>query len=318
MVRSSWQRLCAGLCVCLLVAGPAAARKPVGKLVTFEGYVEVSSDGVTWRVADRARNLFPGYLVRTGKDARAQIVETLGADERARDVGAFTTVEVTRDGVRLVPGTLSEPASSGGLFGFLSALERKFSRDQRYTTVRRNLVDATKVQTARDVVLAADYPELAWQNAGAAYRYRLVIGGRAIDVPAAAADQDFVSFTVPVQAAGSHPYRIEVLSADGSRVFADDNEGTLTWLAAEQAGPLVAQHRALLADRGRDDLDIVEFLMENGLVVQAMLHARAYVADNPDDVYMSQQLAKAYALLELDALQKREADRFQVIVRDEG
>lgn len=313
MMNSGWRRVAFGLAVSALLTTPLLARAPIGKLVSFEGFVEVSSDGVNWRVADRARNLFPGYLVRTGKDSRAQIVETLGKEEHTREVGPFSTVEVTRDGARLLPGSLSEARGQTGIFGFLSALERKFSRDQRYTTVRRNLVDVTRVKTPRDVVLSADYPELVWQNAGAAFRYRLLVDGQAIDVPAAAAEQDFVSVSVPTQTGGSHAFLIEVMAADGSRAFADNAEGTLTWLPPEQSSTLVAQHRAMLEDRTKDDLQIVEFLLENGLLVQAMLHARAYSRDNPDDAYMSQQLAKTYTLLELEAMQKREADRFQTI-----
>ena len=292
----------------------AWARAPVARLTEYTGAVEISNDGKQWRPVTRAKLLFAGTEVRTGKDGRATLIASAG--NTSLELQASTVVEVREGDLHVVSGHAAKPRSESPVLGFFADLQRRWESRQRYTTVRRGVDNPWQVETANAVTAGADYPNLVWQNGGNDVTYRLTVDSQVFNVPAATSGAPFVSYAPAGIAAGVHQYRIEVLDRAGAVKYTDKDGGKLTWLTPEKSKALHAQHAAMLADKRKDDDEIAEFLVSNGLLVPAMEHYRGVTAANPGEVDALPALLKLYAGLRLDALRAQEASVYNRLAKE--
>ena len=291
--------------VIALLADNALARAPVAKLTEYTGAVEVSVDGKQWRPVTRAKLLFAGAEVRTGKDGHATLIAS--ANNAALELQADTVVVVRDKDLQVVSGEAAAPRSRSGLFSFFADVQRRWESRQRYTTVRRGVENPWQVETANAISVSANYPDLVWQNGGSDVTYRLTVDGKVFAVPGVAADAPFVRFGLTDLAPGAHQYRIEVLDQTGVVKYTDKDGGKLTWLTAQKSQAVHTQHAAMLADKTKDDDEIAEFLAGNGLLVPAMEHYRAVTLANPAEIDVLPAVLKLYAGLRLDTLRQQEA-----------
>lgn len=294
--------------VIALLADNALARAPVAKLTEYTGAVEVSVDGKQWRPVTRAKLLFAGTEVRTGKDGHATLIAS--ANNSALELQGNTVVAVRDKDLHVVSGEAAAPRAQSGLFSFFADIQRRWESRQRYTTVRRGVENPWQVETANAVSASADYPDVVWQNGGNEFTYRLTVDGKVFSVPAAAADAPFVRYALTGISPGAHQYRIEVLDQTGAVKYTDKDGGKLTWLTAQKSQTVHKQHVAMLADKSKDDDEIAEFLAGNGLLVPAMEHYRAVTAANPAEIDVLPALLKLYAGLRLDTLRQQEATTY--------
>ena len=282
----------------------SAARAPVAKVTEFTGAVEVSTDGKRWRPLKRAKLLFAGYRVRTGVNGAATVMSQ--GSESVLRLEPRTVVAIAGNKMRVVSGRATSPAKQSNVLAFFESLQNRFASRQRYTTVRRGAEDVLHVLTPDHVTAGQDFPTLVWQNAGAGARYRLAIGDQIIDVPGVSAKAAYVSYDLKNVAPGKHKLQIEVLDAAGNLRFVDPNAGELTWLSPAESRALKGKQDALLEDTANTDEDIANFLADSGLLVPAMYHCRAYLADSPDDEAVALAYLKVLKELRLDAMHAKQ------------
>lgn len=288
----------------LLVLGidaQAEASGPVAKLENVEGTVEFSRDGERWKAITRNKYLFAGYQVRTGDDSSASLLNQATGESQA--MGENALVRITEKGFETVKGQLGQARPEAG--GFWQALANKFTRAQRYTTVRRNTVELCKAEAGTAITVTPQHRELVWANAGADCSYRLLIDGKSFDVPVAST-AEMVRFELPELAPGEHQFIVENVQ-NGELKHKATRPSKLKWLGAEEAAALAAEEQKLRAESDGDHIVLASFYEEKGLKVAAMDAYRAYMAENPEDVEMRALLAKAYADLKLDELRNGEA-----------
>ena len=285
-------------------AGGAASRAPVAKVTEFTGSVDVSSDGKRWRPLKRAKLLFAGYRVRTGANGTATVLSQ--SAESSLKLAPRTVVAITGTKMQVVSGRATSPEKQLGVLTFFENLQNRFASRQRYTTVRRGAEDVSQVLTPDHVTAGQDFPTLVWQNAGAGARYRLVVGDQVVDVPAVNPKAPYVSYELKNIAPGKHKVQIEVLDAAGNLRFVDPDAGELTWLTPAESRALKTKQDALLEDTRNTDEDIANFLADSGLLVPAMYHCRAYLADSPDDQAVALAYLKVLKELRLNALHAKQ------------
>ncbi len=285
------------------VPAGAAARAPVAKVTEFTGNVEFTTDGQRWRPLKRAKLLFNGYRVRTGANGTATVI---GQGDDAYLLAPRAVVAVEGRTLRVLSGQAARPQQEAGLAAFFGDLTRRFVSRQRYTTVRRNVTDTWQVLTPDHVSASPDYPTLVWQNGGEGVRYRVHVGDKVIDVPAASARAPYVSHALAGVAPGTHALRIEVLDAGGTVRYVDPNGGELVWIDATQSAAIKARHEAMLEDPTMTDEDIAKYLSSKGLLVPAMDHCRDYLQESPEDEAMSLAYLKVLKELRLDTLHAKQ------------
>lgn len=283
----------------------AAGAGPVAKLQDVSGTVEFSRGGEDWKLVTRTKYLFAGYQVRTGDDSSASLLNQTTGQSQA--LGANAMVRINEGGFEVVKGQLGAAESETG--SFWQALANKFSRAQRYTTVRRGKVELCKAEAGTNITVAASHRELVWANAGPDCSYRLQIDGKTHEIPVAST-AEMVRFTLPELAPGEHQFVIENVQ-NGEVKHKANRPSKLKWLSAEEAAVLVKEEQQLREQSGGDQIVLAAFYEDKGLKVAAMDAYRAYMAENPEDVEMRALLAKAYADLKLDELRNGEALAFQ-------
>lgn len=306
---NKWQRQVKGAMVALLLmafaTAASAASTPVAKLDGIQGTVEYSSVADKWKRATRPKYLFPGYMVRTGADGSARILNQ--GSGQSQQIAANTEVRVTEGGVEIVRGQLAAAEESTG--GFWQALVNKFSRAQRYTTVRRDVIEPCRVDTVANVTVSSQYPELVWMNAGPDCSYRLKVNNQVTEIPVSSTGE-MIRFRLPEMAAGEHAFTVEVVQ--GSEVvYSQSKPSALRWLTAEETAKLAAEEQALRANSGFDEIQLAAFFEDKGLLVPAMDAYRAFMTNNPDENEMRPLLIKAYADLKLTDLRTKEATAYQ-------
>lgn len=288
--------------------GTAHAAGPVAKLTQVDGEVEYSKDGERWRPVSRNKYLFEGYQVRTGADGTAVVINQISG--KSRDLGNDALILVEEGGARAVAGELSEPQSAFG--SFFQALYNKFSKAQRYTTVRRSAVRPEDFSTARQVKLSHQYPDLVWSKVGPEYSYRLTISNdegfsRTWDV-AHDNQGEVIRFTVPELAAGTYDYKVELL-LNGEVIAAPSERRMpeLVWLSEDKSAAVGAELHKLRQDPNNDEIVLASYLEDSGLLVPAMDVYHTFFDQNPDETDMKPFLMKIYGDLKLEGLRVREA-----------
>lgn len=300
-----------GVIAALAVAacvGTAQAAGPVAKLTQVQGEVEYSKDGDRWRPVSRNKYLFEGYQVRTGADGSAVVINQISG--KSRDLGADALVVVDEGGAKAVKGSLSEPQSAFG--SFFQALYNKFSKAQRYTTVRRSAVRPEQFSTARQVKLSSQYPDLVWSKVGPEYSYRLTIENddgfsQSWSIPNDN-QGEVIRFTVPELAAGTYDYKVELL-LNGEVIAAPSARRMpeLVWLSSEKSASVGAEMHKLRQDPNNDEIVLASYLEDAGLLVPAMDVYHTFFDQNPDETDMKPFLMKVYGDLKLEGLRAREA-----------
>ena len=285
-------------------AAAPAANPPLAKLDQVAGQVEYSRDGKQWRPLTRAKYLFAGYLVRTGATGSATLLNQSTGESQS--LAADSTIRVTASGVQVVRGKLSAPDGTGS--SFWSALVNKFTKAQRYTTVRRTPgPTACKVDTASRLTVSAAYPEIVWRNAGPDCAYRLTLGGQVVDVPVSST-AEMIRFRVPPMPVGDHPFKVEVVSG-GAVVNSPTTSSMLHWQTAEEAAKFAAEEQRIRA--ANDDVLLASFYEDQGMLVPAMDTLRNFILANPDENELRPLLIKTYSDLRLDDLKEKESRAFQ-------
>lgn len=290
-----------GIAVVLLsMAGfsNTASASPVAKLVQVEGEVQYSRNGgTTWRPVRQTKYLFDGYQIRTGSDGNGKLINQLTGT--SQKLGSNTHIEIDKEDVQVLAGALSRPTQE--TTSLWESLMNKFSRAQRYTTVRRGEEPSCdiKVRTISELALSSDHPELVWRNCGS-YKYSLSINGKTMDV----ADQEgeFYRYKVSGLKPGEHTFQVTAIDNDGSE-YSQRKPSTLIWLDEAQAKGIREQIK-----RAGDDVFVAAAIYEaNGLHVAAMDAYRGYFAENPDDNDMRPMLVNSYQELKLSDLRHKEA-----------
>lgn len=303
-----------GLCASLFLGmsvSVVAKEPPVAKLVQVVGSVEYSRNGTTWRKVRRTKYLFAGYHIKTAKNSSGKLISQKNG--MVQTLGANSQIEVHKDKIQLIAGSLSEPkAQSGSIF---QGLSNKFARAQRYTTVRRGVTKEApcnpKVRTIRKVTLSSEHPDLVWRNACPEYSYRLVIDDRSINVPAQST-AEMIRYKVRDVKPGDHTYRVEVLDIDGV-VYIPRKDSAFSVMSKSEEKKLKSQTKALT-----DDVFVLTDVLEaNGMFVAAMDAYREHFLENPDDNDMRPLLIKSYNDLKLSNLKDSEARLYNASLEED-
>lgn len=298
--------------VVAMLATAALAAGPVAKITQVDGDIAYSRDGKTWKPVTRNKYLFPGYEVRSGADGSAKVLNQESGV--THELGASTTIRVNDDEVEVVSGSnFSDPEEAGG--SFWQALTNKFATTQRYTTVRRSVKNENappRVDTARDLTVSSDYPDLVWSNAGPEYAYRLTVDDKTFDVQPKSTGE-MVRFTLPELSPGKHSYQVDVL-LDGKEIYAPRRPSELTWLSPAEEKEVMDGLQELKSDPMKDDAFVIaDYLESHGLQVAAMDVYRNFFHDNPDENDMRPFLIKSYHDLKLLDLKEKEAITYNTI-----
>ncbi|XOV89379.1 MAG: hypothetical protein ACFHX7_05680 [Pseudomonadota bacterium] len=292
---------------------PAIAREaPVAKLVQVEGDVAYSRSGDNWRPVRRTKYLFSGYQIKTGKDGSGKLINQ--ETGLSQELGANTIVQVEDQGVSVVEGSLSKPKEES--VSIFESLANKFAKAQRYTTVRRSYTSGdeqacdNKVRTIRTVTLSKSHPDLVWRNACPEYSYRLVIDGKAVEIPAQSTSE-MIRYTVSGLKPGEYTYHVEVLDKDGT-VYIPRSKSTLVWISDAEEAKINKE----LAGIEEDVFLETSVLEAHNMYVAAMDAYREYFQEYPDDHEMRPLLIQSYQDLKLDNLRENEARLYNAALAD--
>lgn len=295
-----------GLFLIFQVAASSAAAPdaPVVFLIQAKGEVAYSSGGKQWKTIRRNKFLYRGYTLRTGPDGRCKLLDQ--EKDEIRSIDHNTVVQIDESGLTVLEGHLSEASPAGGLAGFL---ERKFTRVQKYTAVRRNGRSHTpkQLKTARYIKLSSDYPDLVWESWGPLYSYELTVGEQRFEIPPS--NDDIIRFTLTAMPPGVFPYRVKVLY-QGEVLQKQKQDGELNWLSDEDVK--VFNQRKMQIDEWamEDDFLLGNLMDDEGFKVAAMDTYQRYMAENPDDNEVRPFLIKVLSDLHLDHLRQRESVRY--------
>jgi hypothetical protein len=299
--------------VLALIHVSAQASGPVARVIDVQGTIEFSRDGERWESVTRTKYLFPEQYVRSGSDGSAKVINQESGE--INDLGAGTTIKVSDGQLDVVAGrNFGVQQQARG--GFWQAMRNKFATTQRYTTVRRSVRSADEqpqVDTARNIAVGPEWPELVWSNAGPEYAYRLHIGDQTFDI-APSSTSEMIRFRVPELPAGEHTYAVEVI-LDGETVYAPRRRSTLNWLDAERTAEIKAELAAMRDDPVRNDpFMIADYLEEQDLLVPALDTYRGFFRSYPEENDMRPFLIKAYHDLRLLDLREKEAITYNTVM----
>lgn len=297
-----------------LVVGGAAMAKPkktpVAMIMQAKGKVEYTKNGKKWKKVRRNKFLFAGAQVRTGADGGGVLINQ--AKNTSRTLGANSVISIEDDGAKLVSGSLSDPVAASG--NLVASLTKRFSKAQRYTTVRRGVMHVEQ-KTIKKITLSPTYPNLVWQAFGPEYSFRLVIDGKAQEISGKSGAT--ISHRLSGLAPGKHSYRIEILK-DGQVVYTPKRDGSIIWLSQEEEAAYLAGEEAVRKMSGGDDFLIAAHMDDKGFLVPAMETYRKYFSANPDDNDMRPMLIKAYFDLKLKNMRIKEAGVYNKMAESEG
>ena len=291
------------LCALLLFSSGAinAANPPIAKLMQPSGLVEYSANGNTWRPAPRIKYLFEGYMIRTGGDGAAKLVNQ--ENGTAQTLSSNSRIEIKNGAIHLHEGDISEPREDAS--SIWQSILNKFALAQKYTTVRRGIKTCDSKVLTVDVTVSTSYPDLVWRNACPEFYYRLTIDGKAVEVPPHAT-AEMIRYSVRDLTPGEHTYKVEVIDVDGI-IFSPRSTSKVVVLSDKGQ----ARIERVLADLADDIYLRTNILSDNNMLVAAMDAWRTYFNEYPDENNLRPLLAESYARLRLDNLRRREARLYQ-------
>jgi len=294
------------LVIFALNVSQAAVRDPAAVLFKVEGSVQYQKPGKKWKKARRNKFLFAGYQVRTGADGSGMI--TVKKTGETVKVGANALVEITSTGLETKKGEVLAAPKSSVLAG---ALMKKFKKAQSYTTVRRAKRSTdVSIDAARDFILSKTYPEIAWENSGSDYSYRIKIGEDTYDVPATRGSVVRVKIN---SFAGSKKLKIDVIKDNETiislkpyRRRGKEKDHTVSWLSEEKEAKLKTAISDVKKAYPGNAFMLGSLFDSHKMWVAAMDYFKAYLDENPDEVEMTPYLFKVYKRLMFADLYLRE------------
>lgn len=295
------------LVLLLAVAPVLANRVPVGMVFDVEGTVESGKEGKDrFKPVRRNKLLFPGSIIRVGADGTAKFVNQ--QTQETTTLLANSEIKVTDTGMELVSGELGATEAAGDL---LAGLDKQFATTQKYTTVRRSANKADKVVEVDlgNLTLADDYPQIAWENKGSEYSYRLHVGDQVIEVPST--DAPVVTQAIQPFTERSMKYKVEIVK-DG-KVLSSSKERRLSWLSGKKLNKFQEEMEAVKAF-DTDGFLQAGVLKDNGLLVPAMQTYESFFEKNSDDDDINDLrpfMIEVYSRLKLEAMQKEVTETYQ-------
>lgn len=286
-----------------LAAGFAMASvgKPVAMLIQAKGDVVWSSDGKTWKNVRRNKFLFEGYHVKTGDGASCKLMNQ--QTNMIEPIGEGAEVEIHAAGTKVVKGDAVKAESAAD---FMSFLERKFAKVQKYTAVTRKPTRPSqkiKLKTIGNITLSDNHPDLAWENIGLEYTYRLTVGENAYDIENCC--ESVIRFSVPRQNAGDFAYSVQVLYK-GEVIYSPERTGTIHWMSDAEVDTFGKKARKIgEIDPGNGFL-VGTLMDEHGLKVAAMDQFQNFLDENPESNEVRPFLIMVLDDLELKSLKEAE------------
>lgn len=280
--------------------------EPVVMLIQAAGKVAYSTDGSRWKPIKRNKFLYEGWGVKTGRAATCKLLLLQPDSNKMEVLDPNTRVVIRAAGTQVVSGRITERESSSSLPG---QLRRKLAQAQKYTTVsRKERSGRVELMVAEKIRLNSRFPDLAWENAGKEYSYRLSVGDEMYEAPGS--DSPVIRFALPGLAPGKYDYEVQVLF-QGEVFHTPDRGGVLTWMSPEQTAQLDEQIRKL-KDVDEDNGCLLGNLLDDeGVKVGAMDQYTAYLKAHPDANEIRPFLVKVLYELGLSDMRQKEALLFQ-------
>ena len=286
-----------------------ARTPPVGMLFDKSGKVEYTKNGKKWKKVRRNKFVFEGYQVRTGADGSVNFINQ--KTNESRHIGENSIIRITGVGIEKVSGNLTQGQSAGNIF---SGLQRRFNKSDKYTTVRR--AAKKKKQKKKElklyvgkITLSDRYPDLAWENIGEKYSYKLVVGSEEHDIPAS--DKRIIRFPVK-QFNKDTKYYVEVLENGNTIIKARAKK--VNWLSGKDLEKFEVRAKQIQSI-DTDGFLYGNLLKDTGILVAAMDQYSKFFELNKDDEDVNElrpMYIEVLSKLKLKKLKKAE----QQIYRD--
>lgn len=282
---------------------PLPAQEPVVMLIQAKGHVSYTTDQKTWKRISRNKFLYDGWGVKTEQDATCKLLLLQQDSNKMEVLSSNTRVVIDVAGTQVLSGTITEHESASSLPG---QLKRKLARMQKYTTVSRKdrSKDRPELDVADTIRLGRRFPDLAWENVGKEYSYRLIVDETLYEVPAA--DTPVVRFTLPEQKPGKHDYEVQVLYK-GEVYHTPDKGGHLIWMSDAQEKELDEKIKKLQQVDGNNGYLLGNLLDDEGVKVAAMDQYAAYIKSDPDANEVRPFLVKVLYELGLKDMRQKQA-----------
>lgn len=289
----------------------AGKRDPVGVLFQPQGKVEYTKNGKRWKKVRRSKFLFAGYKVRTGPDSSAKV--TIKESGLTMDIGADALIDVSGNKLMAESGRLSAARSSGKL---MTGLMKKFSKAQKYTTVRRShKKKKMKITAVHRLALTDEYPYMVWDNVGREYNYQLAIGDQTYDI---ASTSDPVVRVQVKPFSGEQEYKIRVLKGTSPVIELKPYKSKgkrypykAVWIEGEQKSGINNEISEIQNTFGEESFMLGSFFEKQEMWVAAMDQYRIYLQENPDELEMTPYLFRVYKKLKLNTVYKKELEAWK-------
>ncbi len=290
------------LCIFSLSRAEEADSTPPVMIIQARGQVLYSPGNNIWEPVKRNRFLYEGYRLQTGKDGCCRLIDR--QTHLIQKMAENSEIEIRKEGHRLIRGSISEAESADIVMSFL---KRKFSRVQKYTSIRRNGSRTVQVKTVPILLLSRTYPDLVWENPGPEYSFLLKIGEKEYRVPASG--KKIIRFRLNASEEpepGIHPYSVAVLY-QGEVIQHSPEKGRIHWLSQRENQIFAERQDKIRRIDPHNGFLMGNILDEYGFKVAAMDCFRNYLEENPEINEVRPFLMKVYSDLNLTALQQSEA-----------
>ncbi len=297
--------LWAGLVLGTIAVNQASAQDPIVMLIQAQGKVLYSTDQKKWKTINRNKFLYEGWGVKTTQNATCKL---LHQDSNKMEILAQNTqVAIRSSGTQVIFGSVSQHESSSSLPG---QLKRKLAKAQKYTKVDRGDRSANRLElrVADKIRLNSQFPDLAWENAGQEYSYRLIVGDQIYEVPGS--DKPVIRFQLPEMAPGKYDYMVQVLY-QGEVYHTPDKGGVLVWMSNEQKTTLDEKIRQIQNVDGNNGYLMGNLFDDEKIKVAAMDQYMTFLKKHPDANEVRPFLVKVLHELGLGKMRQKEALLFR-------
>ena len=313
-MRNSFLSLLILLGLVMPVQELSAKRQPAGMLIEVEGKIEYSKKGKKWRKVRRNKFIYDKYFVRVGDGGSVKFLNQETNETTALTPGS--EIQVTKKGLKVIKGALGETDSAGGL---LTGLGKQFKKTQKYTTVRRSVKkEGIHLKLATNTV-TDEFPEVAWQNVGKDYHYKLHIGVKdrktrkfkpeiSHDVPGTELPLVRVKID-PIKK--NKKYMVEVF--EGQKSVFETKDGNLKTLPTKKLKAF-EQKREKVRSFDESGFLYAGLLKDNGLLVPALDEYNRFFEEFSDDEDINELrpfLIEVYTRLRLEEMKMAELKKYE-------
>lgn len=284
----------------------AASKDPVAVLFQVKGKVEYTKNGVRWKKVRRNKFLFEGYKVRSDESGSGIISNRITGKDSV--LGPNTLVLVKKSGLEILKGGLADYEKTNTL---VTGLMSRFTRSQRYTTVRRNSEPGNQqIEIARHIVLTDDYPYLVWENIDEAYSYQLWIGDDHYQI--GPSEKSVVRVKInPFE--GTKAIKIkafkndkEILELKPFQKNGSTDYHTAHWMSESENQDFQNSIRSIQSTYPDNMFMLGSFFEREKMWSAAMDQYKKYLEDNPDEIEMTPYLFRVYKVLKLKKIYNTE------------